>query len=539
MKLLPLTLFVTTAFGAGSAFAADTDWARQCGALKNTSIYQTRIDSAEWLADGIIKGDSNAALSGGRATDMQVGPHCVVRGEIEKRQGVDGQDYGIQFELRLPAAWNRKFLFQGGGGTNGVVSPALGSTPIRGSTAVPALQRGYAVVSQDSGHQGARDTRFAADQQARLDYAYASTGKTTAAAKQLIQAFYGNVPNKSYFMGCSNGGREAMMAAQRYPLEFDGIVAGNPGFRLAYAAVGEAWDMQQLMKIAPKNADGQKILANALTQADLDVVSQGVLARCDAKDGIADGLVNAWESCDFKPEMVQCKTGQKNGCISREKVGALKAIFGGAKNSRGENVYSSWPYDAGINGGNWRAWKLGSSQTAQANAINATMGAASLRDYYMTPPAPKDFAATDFNFDTDTPKIAQIAAINNADATFLTTFKQRGGKMIIVEGVSDPVFSAHDLRDWYRRLDRDMNGAADFARLFMIPGLTHCGGGPALDNVDPLTALENWTDKQTAPDFLAASGSSFPGKNQPQCAYPKYAFYVGGDKNAISSYVCR
>ncbi len=512
-----------------------------CAALKNTTLINTQITQAEWQAAQALKADAHAAMTGSTPSDMQVGAHCLVSGEINRRTGAGGKPYGIQFQMRLPAAWNGKFLFQGGGGTNGFVAPALGSIPSHGSTATPALLRGYAVLSQDSGHQGT-DTSFAQDQQARLDYAYASTGQATTVAKQLIAQLYGQPARKSYFMGCSNGGREAMMAAQRYPTEFDGIVAGNPGFRLTYAGVGEAWDNQQFMRIAPKNAQGQKIVANAYTQQDLDVVSQAILARCDAKDGLKDGLVNAWEACDFKPEMVQCKPGQNEGCLSAAKVSTLNAVFGGAKNRRGENVYASWPYDAGINTPGWRAWKIGTSQTAQPNAINFTLGAKALTDYFMTPYNPA-FDPLSFDIERDLPKLRQTAAIHNADATFLTTFEQRGGKMIIFHGVSDPVFSANDLRDWYLQLQADMGaGTAQFARLFMVPGMAHCGGGAALDDFDPLTALEQWTDKGVAPEQLIAKGT-LPGQSQPRtqpvCAYPKTAHYQGGDERAAASFVCR
>lgn len=505
--------------------------AQACHALQNSRIYKTTVTSAEWLTDAAMAGDRTAGLTGASANDQKLPPHCLVKGELERRTGADGKSYATQFELRLPQNWNSKFLFQGGGGTNGFVGSAFGSTPSRGSTATPALIRGYAVVATDTGHQG-RDAAFGADQQARLDYAYAAIGKVTDVAKQLISLYYGKPAAKNYFMGCSNGGREAMLAAQRYPLEFDGVVAGNPGFRLAEAAVGEAWDNRHFMQAAPSNAQGEKIFADALTQADLDILSQGVLDRCDAKDGLKDGIINAWEQCDFKPQMVQDKLGG-------QKVQLLENIFNGAKNSRGENVYSGWFYDAGVNQPNWRQWKLGDAQTATPNALNMRLGMNSLTQYFMTPYSP-DFNPLDFDFDRDTAKVAQIAGIHNADKTDLSTFKARGGKMIIFHGVSDPVFSAADLRDWFVQMGKDTPGQADFAKLFMVPGMTHCGGGSALDDIDPLTALENWTDKGEAPRALIGKGSgAFKGRSQPICAYPQTAHYTGGDKDKAESFICR
>ena len=435
--------------------------------------------------------------------------------------------------MRLPEKWNNKFLFQGGGGLNGSVSPATGTARPSGSTAEPALTRGYAVVSTDSGHSGS-NTSFAKDQQAVLNYAFQSTGKVTNVAKQLIDEMYNLMPKHSYFMGCSNGGREAMQAAMYYPNEFDGIIAGNPGFRLSKAAIGETWDNKQFLKYAPTDKNGNKIVADALTQEDLDVVAQGVLDRCDAKDGLKDGIINSWEKCDFKPEMVEKKIGKK-------KVDLLNAIFNGAKNSKGENVYASWPYDAGINTMGWRIWKHGTSKTGTPNSINFMMGSSSLSDYYMKPARP-GMKSTEFDFDKDVAKTNEIGGLNDADKTDLSTFKARGGKMIIYEGVSDPVFSAHDIRDWYKKLVENMGNVDSFTRLFMVPGMNHCGGGPAMENFDALTALEKWTEENIAPDYIVGkAGKEYPDQNkeQPLCPYPKVATYIGGDKNKASSFECK
>ena len=507
----------------------------KCSNLKNIKLYQTSITSTEWIEEGNLPEDENARFSGASSAKVQAPAHCIVKGEIEKRKGVNGKEYAIGFELRLPTKWNNKFLFQGGGGLNGVVSPAIGKIPSHGSNAKPALSRGYAVVTTDSGHSGgSRDISFTEDQLARINYAYASTGKVTNIAKQIIENVYSVYPKYSYFMGCSNGGREAMQAAMRYPNEFDGIVAGNPGFRLSRAAIGEAWDNQQFTKYAPANDKGEKIVSQALTQKDLEAVVKGILKRCDAKDGLADGIVNAWETCDFKPEMVEDEIGAK-------KVALLNAIFGGAKNSRGENVYSSWPYDAGLNTMGWRMWKHGTSETGVPNSINFGMGAASLAQYFMTPHNP-NFDTLKFDFDKDVEKTFQIAGINNSDSTDLSTFEVRGGKMIVFEGVSDPVFSAHDLRDWYNQLRNDMKNVDSFSRLFMIPSMNHCGGGPAMEDFDPLTALEEWREKGKAPDFIIAkAGNEYPDKNKelPLCPYPKIATYTGGNKNKASSFKCK
>ena len=520
-----LTLIAAALLSIPAAYAQSNPQ-QQCLALQNLKIADTAINKAEW-SQGEIAADRMSAFTGGSTRTQQAKPHCIIEGEIGARTGADGKPYGTKFQLRLPTQWNKRFLFQGGGGVDGFVAPAIGGVPYHSSSATPALMRGYAVVSMDGGHP-TPTPEFGADQQARLDFAYQSTGKVTTVAKQIIQQFYQSAPQHSYFMGCSNGGREAMMAMQRYPLEFDGIIAANPGFRLSRAAVAQQWDFQQFMKVAPTNDKGEKILANALTQADLDKVSQAVAEQCDAKDGLKDGIVNAWESCKFNPDTLD---------LPKEKIAALKAVFDGAKTSKGEQIYSGWYYDTGVNQPDWRAWKLGSSQTAQSDSRAATLGAGSLTWYFMTPSSP-NFDLSRFDFDRDTPKTYQTGAINDAISTDLSSFAARGGKLIMITGVSDPVFSAKDQVDWFKQMQQDTPQAANFSRMFMVPGMNHCGGGQAFNDFDPLTLLENWHGKNQAPDRMTAQGKAFPGKQMPICAYPKVATYKGGDANKAESFAC-
>ncbi|WP_366144692.1 tannase/feruloyl esterase family alpha/beta hydrolase [uncultured Cardiobacterium sp.] len=500
---------------AAVALTAQAD-EKNCLALQQTTLPDTVINSVTW-SDGAIDGDNMAALTGGSAAAQKARPHCVVSGEIGARTGADGKHYGIKFQLRLPENWNQRFLFQGGGGVDGFVAPAVGNIPVRSSTATPALMRGYAVVSMDGGHPTPTPD-FGADQQARLDFAYQATGKVTTVAKALIRQHYQQAPKHSTFMGCSNGGREALIAAQRYPLEFDGVIAANPGFRLSRAAVAQQWDYQQLMKIAPTNDKGEKILANALTQEDLDKVSAAVLKQCDSKDGRADGIINAWENCDFQPDSLD---------LPQAKIAALKAVMDGAHDSKGNPIYSGWYYDTGLNQPDWRAWKLGTSQTGKADARNVSLGAGSLLWYFMTPAVP-DFNLEKFDFDRDPLKTYQTGALNDAISTDLSSFKAGGGKLIVVTGVSDPVFSAKDQVAWYKTLQQDTADAASFSRLFMVPGMNHCGGGQAYDDFDPLTALENWQDKGEAPNALTARGKAFPNQEMPLCAYPQVTMYKDG-----------
>jgi hypothetical protein len=524
------------------SYAANT--VQDCQALGKISLSGVNILKAEWINEGHAAEDEMAALTGASASDNALPAHCKINGAINERTGADGMKYAIQFELRMPSNWQGNFLFQGGGGLDGFVANAVGSIPVQGATAAPALQRGFSVVSMDGGHEG-RDATFAHEQQARLDYAYQAIGKVTATAKQLIGQYYQEQIRESYFMGCSNGGREAMMAAQRYPTEFDGIVAGNPGFRLSHAAIGEVWDTQILTSIAPKDEHGQPILSKAFSPAELKLVGKSILNECDDKDGLTDGIINNYPACHYNPVVLQCNKGQTVDCLNEQKVVALSKLFAGAKDSQGNQLYSSWPYDAGIASNGWRLWKLGDSQDAnKPNALNIVLGRDSLVNYYMTPPAP-NFDLMAFNFDTDPARIRETSAINDADSTYMNTFQKNGGKLLIYQGVSDPVFSADDIKNWYNLLESNTSGGdsvehRNWARLFMVPGMTHCGGGPGLDDFDPLTAIQNWVDKGEAPERIQAQGQAFPNKTQPLCVYPKVAQYKGsGDIDQASSFECR
>ena len=374
---LPLTLALAMAsavLGHNSVMAADID--AQCQSLLQDAPLSVVMKDAKFIPAGPAGDDPNRMMTGASGRGAELPAQCRVRGEINPRTGADGKHYGIQFELRLPQQWQNRMLFQGGGGLDGFLANAIGSIPTLGLTAAPALARGYAVVSMDGGHPN-MDPSFANDQQARIDYAYAAIGKVTAQAKRLIQRYYSAAPEHSYFMGCSNGGCEAMIAAQSYPTEFDGVVVGNPGFHLSRAAVGEAWDTKTFTDIAPRNSEGKPILSQAFTPADLKLVSDAVLERCDDLDGIKDGIINNYQACHFYPVG---QSGQSENCLSGKQVSALHKVFSGAKNSKGEALYSSWPYDAGISADGWRSWKLGTSTDADhPNASNATLGAGHLK----------------------------------------------------------------------------------------------------------------------------------------------------------------
>ena len=469
--------------------------------------------------------------------------YCQVLGVTDQRVGVGGVAFGIRFELRLPERWNRRFFFQGGAGTDGVIFPPVGLVQgLAGASGGehPALARGFAVVATDAGHQGFGQ-EFGLDPQARIDYGYRALDVVTRLAKEIVARRYGRPAKRSYFIGCSNGGRQAMLASQRFPDQFDGIVAADPGFRLTRVPIGETWDVQTLTAIAPKDGAGKPILSQALSDADLKLVADRVLAACDALDGLADGLVDAPSACRFDPGTLACPGAKTASCLSAEQVAALRRIFDGAHDSHGTPLYPGWPWDAGIGAAGWRQWKLGGSPTATPDALNTQIGLGILRYVFFTPPDPT-FDQLAFDFDVDPARTLAAAPTIDATSTDLAAFRRRRGKLIMFTGLADPVFSAKDLVAYYDDLVAAQGGlkaTRAFARLFLVPGMNHCGGGPALDRFDTLDAIVRWVEHGRAPAKLVTTGLLFPGRTRPHCPYPEESRYRGrGNPEKASSFHC-
>ncbi|RCW72437.1 DUF6351 family protein [Pseudorhodoferax soli] len=474
-----------------------------------------------------------------------LGGHCVVTGSRDARTGVDGKPYAIGFELSLPDRWNGRFLYLGGGGNDGTLRDTSLSSSISIGTPSP-LGQGYAVVSADAGHQGT-SASFGADPQARIDHAYNAHDKTAQSAKALIEWRYGKAASYSYFSGCSGGGRQGMMFSQRFPSYFDGITAGAPAMRVSSGAtVAAMWNNRKFNDIAPAGADGKPVLSQAFSNGDLNLVADAVLAACDAGDGVVDGMVQNARACQFDPAVLQCAGAKTDSCISAAQVGALKDVFGGPKTSAGQALYAGQPWDPGIRDSGWRAWTLGTSTTAAPNSRYITLMLDALRNEFFTPADP-GFDALAFNFDTDPARMAAFSAVYDSYSDDrLAAYKARGGKLLLVHGMADPIFSAKDTADYYERLAANNGGIAatqGFARNFLVPGMAHCSGGPATDTYDSLQAMVDWVEKGVAPDTIAARASAtnatFPNRTRPLCAYPKFAKYKGtGSIEDAASFSC-
>lgn len=535
--------------------------------------------------------------------------YCNVIGIINKRVSAQDPDhftYGIGFSLNLPNTWHGRFEMMGGGGSDG----SLNTDP-KGAANVE-LNQGWAVAADDGGHEdsatnavgGYQDDdanagggqHFGVDEQARIDYGYNGIAKTATIAKKIIADYYGLEAVYSYIMGCSNGGRDAMVASQKSPWLFDGVVAQNPGFNLPQAAIAEAWNEQALAPLATsKDVNGQPFIPDTFPSQDLAVASAAILSACDALDGLVDGLIDNYHACTNRrvyPALAAytCGTGSHGStphggtCLTSGQVEALKKIYAGPVNSKGRRLYSNWFWDAGIfappsaPGLGWAAWNVVTAPVPGVNtAANLTLGAGALPMIFTTPPVVtpvngpngQEAFVFHYNFDTDAPKIfAETRAYPESAMDFMAAvstdlhpFKHRGGKLIISSSVNDGIFSGASIARWYRNMDRHMGRAEDFARLFMVPNMAHCGGGPATSDfaVNELNAITAWVEKGTAPDRIVAANhntaspfpatgglfdpriaANFPANGtRPLCAYPKIAKYKGsGLTNDAANFRC-
>jgi hypothetical protein len=549
-----------------------TDAAQHCAGLSQLTGAALGEPSAH-IVTSALKARSEATVGPAAPPWMAAIPampeHCEVIGLMRERTGSDGQHYAVKYHLRLPIDWNGRFLFQGGGGTNGLLGMATGP----GQPGMPTgLEQGFAVVSTDTGHDnasnsdGARqgEVAFGHDYDARVEYSEKALDSVASTAKQIIDRFYGRPANRSYFLGCSNGGREGMVFAQRFPDQFDGIVAAAPAFAVPKAAIAEAWDTQIFAALAMREGlrqdNGLPDVGRALSEADLAIVTAAVAKTCDADDGVVDGMVQNLARCTsarVRPALAaRICAGAKNAtCLSRDQVDALFRVFGGPLDSQGKSLYASWPWDVGVGSIGWRIWKMGIPGAMEP--INIVLGSPALSALFITPPV--DVAATseaklryllDFNFDRDAPKIFDTSAefprssweLVGAQSTNLRQFRQRGGKLIVPHGGSDPIFSINDSVDWWRKVDAVNHGeAASFVRVYAVPGMNHCAGGPATDQYDALSAVVNWVEKGTAPDRIEAKAgpmSPWPGRGRPLCPYPRIARYRSGDVNQTANFGC-
>jgi hypothetical protein len=445
---------------------------------------------------------------------------CLVQGQIAPE---------VRFEIGLPKDWNGRLYMFGNGGFAGEPLAAQGRVATRNR----AIARGFATAQTNTGHEASREplATFAANPQKLIDYAYRAVHVTAVTAKTLARAYYDAPASKSYFVGCSTGGRQGLISAQRFPDDFDGIVVGAPvldftGTMIHFAAIHRA------LGATPISAERVKVIA------------EKVYAKCDAADGLTDGLIDDPRRCQFDPakDVPQCASSTDSGaCLTAEQAKAVQVVYGDVM-SKGARVFPGLPVGAeafvpsptGPRSG-WTRWILSDGQPTIAQQF-----AESFFKEMVTPGTPIDWRQFDPERDMD--RMTTIKTLLNATDPDLTRFRTQGGKILMYFGWADPALNPLMGINYYEQMRQTMGaGTGEFFRLFMMPGVLHCGGGVGPSLIDPITPLVEWVERGVAPDRLVASqqegGKTI--RTRPLCVYPMVAKYNGsGSKDDAASFTC-
>ncbi len=450
------------------------------------------------------------------APDQQKAPGAAPYVEVK---GVIGGS--ICFELLLPEAWNGRFVMGGGGGFVGTVQNA----------ARDSVNRGYATVGTDTGHES--QPGYLADWalnnlEAQLNFGYLAVHRTAEVAKAILRAYYGKEATYSYFIGCSRGGGQAMMEAQRYPQDFDGIVAGAPAFNWT----GFAATMVAIAKAL--YPDPAHLDSTVLTRDALQKLQQGILEQCDAQDGLKDGVIQ-------NPGSVRFDLSKVPGLTEAQRK-AIQVIYQGARSDKGP-IGPGFPQGMECDPDQWLAWLTGpvAAMLAKDHVPDLTFAFGTQVFKYLVFNNPDwDYSTYDFsNFERDTRLAASFLNATSAD---LGAFKSRKGKLILWHGWADPALPAQATADYYLQVQARDPAAGDYCRLFMVPGCLHCGGGPGAADVNWLSVIVDWVEQGKAPERLVAAKKE-QGRvvmTRPLYPYPQYAVYKGtGDTNSADNFVVK
>src|SRR5215471_17932156 len=419
-------------------------------------------------------------------------------------------DSHIEIEVWLPLdGWNGKLEVVGNGGWAGVIStPAMAS----------ALREGYATASTDTGHKGGSGS-FAVQREALVDFGYRSMHELTVAAKAMVTAFYQRPARLSYYNGCSTGGRQGMMEAQRYPDDFDAIVAGAPVYNQIHLNTSQVALQTQMLR-------DQTLL---VPPAKVALLAKAVLNACDASDGVKDGIVSNPLKCTFDPLVLQCKSGDGPDCLTAKQVESVKRAYAPVKTTTGEVVYPGHAY--GFENG-WRIPDPG----APINPLFADMPR-------FVAHQGANWEVTTFELDADLAAAVKNAGYIEANDPNLSKFKARGGKLLFYHGWADPGPAPANTIQYYENVVKALGGGKqdDWMRMFLLPGVGHCGGGVGPDQADYMAALERWRESNIAPDQIVAAKvtAGRVAMTRPICAYPKVAVYKGsGSANDAANFAC-
>jgi len=499
--------------------AACPAWAqRSCESLASVAMPGLTITSAASVSAGSFR------LPGAASTaTAQVPAFCRVAAMVNKE---------VRIELWMPKQWNQKLLGVGNGGLAGSISYA----PM-----VKPLQQGYATSSTDTGHQGdsTTDGEWALGHYERIvNFADRATHLMAEADKVILSAFYGAQPAHSYFSGCSQGGHEAMIEAQRYPADFDGIIAGDPANNWTHHYIGGHLWMALAM-----DGDGY-IPANKV-----HILADAVNQQCDALDGIQDGVLNDPRRCKFRPETLICKGLDTSQCLTSAQVAAVQKIWSGLRTAEGQVIYPGLVPGGEAGPGGWASYITGNAPgKGRHNSLVLPFFKFMVFDDPNWDYKSFKFNATD-GFDSDIDYTdSKLAALFNAVNPDLSGFKARGGKLIHYHGWSDPDITPLNSINYYESVMRAQGGdvhglrnTVEFYRLFMVPGMWHCQGGPGTTNFDMIEPLDRWADKGVAPDKVIASHvtNGVIDRTRPLCPYPQEAQWNGtGSTDDAANFVC-
>ena len=506
-------LLVLAAGSAGTVEALD------CAALTELQLPDIRIEGSAASRGEEPQAENLPAGVASRSARATV-PHCKVTGVVGSE---------IRFEVLLPDDWNGKFLMGGGGGF-------VGSLGYQGRFSV---NRGYATAATDTGHQGdgIRADWAYGHPERRVNYGYLGVHRTTEAAKSIVRAYYGQSAERAYFMGCSNGGRQAMMSAQRFPEDFDGIIAGAPAHDFSGVLAAFTYNMQRVFP------DPGSLAEPVITPQNRNLLESEILRRCDAGDGVEDGFLNDPRDCDFKlTDLPVCASeGSSDACLTIRQREAIAAVYGGPRNADGQ-IYPGLPFGGESAPGAWQAWITGPSERLMAayGEPSSQFGFATQGFKYLIFQDP-EFTYSTYDFEGYDDDAAHLKGFLDATDPDLSEFKQAGGKLLLWHGWSDAALTALGSIEYYEEAESLDPNIRDYFRFFLMPGVFHCSGGPGPDRVDWLDALERWVEDGDAPETLTAVKVTDGqiAKARPLCVYPQRAEFTGGDPDQESSYTCK
>lgn len=532
MKSLAVVILATFSLLAGRAYGAP----QPCEQLARLALPHLTITSAETVAGGKFTPPSAASpwLVGSPEFYKSLPAFCRVTAVSKPTPDSD-----IKIEVWMPASgWNGKFRGQGNGGFAGEIDyRELGL----------ALMQGYASAATDTGHagNGATATWALNHPEKIVDFGYRAIHEMTVVGKATTKAFYGDTPKYAYFASCSNGGRQALMEAQRFPEDYNGILAGAPANYWTHLLTSALWDSQA----TTLNPDSY------IPSSKVPAIAQAVLAACDANDGVKDGILNDPRKCHFDASTMQCKGADSDACLTEAQVIALKKLYQGAMNTRGQQIFPGFMPGGEEGPGGWPLWITGD---APGKALLFAF------DYGYFADMVYDNADWDYKkANLDDAVVAsdkKFEDVLNSTDTNLKAFQSRGGKLIVYHGWSDAAISPLNSIDYYESVVERM-GQTDvdsFLRLYMVPGMQHCDGGPGADvfgengfstandaQHDIYLALEQWVEKGAAPPTVISSKLEGHGPDakvklsRPLCRYPQEAHYKGsGDPNDAANFSC-